>query len=89
MSVSQVICTLHILARTKWMYFKCTNTSVQLCISYLGLVGLVAASVDKHFPIPVEHMELEDHCKRSGHTHSERQSQDHPTQKKTSRSNTY
>lgn len=69
MKVTQVNCTMHILVRTEWMHFECTNTTVQLCISYLGLAGLVAASVDKHFPIPVEHMELEDHCKRSDHTH--------------------
>lgn len=29
----------------------------------------MAASADKHFPILVEHMELEDHYKRSSHTH--------------------
>lgn len=65
------------------MYLEYSNTTAQPCISYLGLVGLVAASVDKHFPIPVEHMELEDHYKRS-HTQRERQPQGHPTQKKAS-----
>lgn len=30
----------------------------------------MAASADKHFPIPVEHMELEDHCERPSNTHT-------------------
>lgn len=35
----------------------------------------MAANAGKHFPILVEHTELEDHYKRSSHTQSESQSQ--------------
>lgn len=39
MSVTQVNCIMHILVRTEWMYLKHTHPTVQLCISYLDLVG--------------------------------------------------
>lgn len=61
---------MYIHVRTKCIHVSISTLQHNCDISYLDLVGLVAASVGKHFPILVEHMELEDHYKRSSHTYT-------------------